>query len=130
LDHCRARASLSAPGPVDIAWTSDNYHDLYGFFGIDAAAQFDQAVYRMLRPGGVFIVIDHVGAPGIDVAGITHLHRIDPAIVKAQVLAAGFKFVSESPVLHNAADGHDQAVFAPTIRGHTDQFVFKFRKPG
>lgn len=122
-------ASLSAPTPVDIAWTSDNYHDLYGFFGVDAAAQFDKAVYRMLKPGGTFIVVDHVGAPGLDVAEIKHLHRIDPAIVKAQVVAAGFTFVGESAVLHNPADGHDQVVFAPPIRGHTDQFVFKFRKP-
>jgi predicted methyltransferase len=121
--------SLSAPLPIDLAWTSDNYHDLYAFFGADKAAQFDAAVYRMLKPGGVFIVIDHAAAPGIDQAAIKRMHRIDPAIVKAQVEAAGFKLESESAILSNPDDGHDRPVFDPVIKGHTDQFVLKFRKP-
>jgi predicted methyltransferase len=119
-------AALGAPEPLDLAWTSDNYHDLYGFFGADRAAQFDRAVLAMLKPGGVFIVIDHAGKPGVDPKT---LHRIDPAVVKAQVLAAGFVLEGESPVLSNPEDSHDLAVFAPAIRGRTDQFVLKFRKP-
>jgi predicted methyltransferase len=57
------------------------------------------------------------------------LHRIDPAIVKKQVTAVGFKFEGESKVLANPADDHTKAVFDPSIRGHTDQFIYKFRKP-
>jgi predicted methyltransferase len=49
--------------------------------------------------------------------------------VKAQVQAAGFKFVGESTVLRNPADDHSKPVFDPAIRGMTDQFVYKFRKP-
>jgi predicted methyltransferase len=122
-------ATLGAPEPLDLAWTSDNYHDLYGFFGAAQAARFDAAVFAMLKPGGVFIVIDHAAAAGADGASGKTLHRIDPAIVRAQVLAAGFTFVAESPVLRNPADGHETTVFSPAIRGHTDQFVLKFRKP-
>jgi predicted methyltransferase len=122
-------AEIATPTPLDVAWTSDNYHDLYAFFGPDKAAQFDAAVFRALKPGGVFIVVDHVGPGGSDVATVRHLHRIDPAIVKAQVLAAGFTFDGQSAALANPADGHTDPVFAPQIRGHTDQFVFRFRKP-
>lgn len=122
-------ADLSTSVPVDIAWTSDNYHDLYAFFGADAAQKFDAAVFRMVKPGGIFIVIDHAAASGIDAQGIKRMHRIDPQIVKAQVLAAGFILDGESPILRNPSDGHDQPVFSPSIRGHTDQFVLKFRKP-
>lgn len=120
---------LATPTPLDIAWTSDNYHDIYAFFGPDKAAQFDAAVFRALKPGGVFIVIDHAAAAGADIAASQHLHRIDPEIVKAQVLAAGFRLDAQSAVLANPADNHTDPVFAPQIRGHTDQFVLRFRKP-
>jgi predicted methyltransferase len=132
-------ASIKAPEPLDLAWTSDNYHDLYAFFGPQQAQAFDKAVYAALKPGGVFVVIDHVAGaglpqgvpPGIDrTVWLKHLHRIDPAIVKAQVLAAGFRLEAESNVLANPADDHVQPIFLPAIKGRTDQFVFRFRKPG
>jgi predicted methyltransferase len=123
-------AAIAAPVPLDIAWTDDNYHDIYAFFGADKAAQFDAAVYKALKPGGVFIVIDHVAPAGTDSAAVKHLHRIDPAVVKAQLLAAGFVLEAQSTVLANPADSHTDPVFAPSIRGHTDQFVMRFRKPG
>jgi len=121
--------SLSVSAPVDIAWTSDNYHDLYIFFGADQAQLFDKAVFKMLRPGGLYIVIDHVANSGMSASALKKLHRIDPAVVKEQALAAGFQFVGSSDVLGNADDSHDDPVFVPAIRGHTDQFVYKFRKP-
>jgi len=116
-------------GNVDMVWTSDNYHDIYGFFGPDHAAAADAAIFSALKPGGVFMVIDHVALPGASATAPTTLHRIDPATVKAQVEAAGFKLEAESPILRNPADPHTEKVFAPDIRGHTDQFVLKFRKP-
>ncbi len=122
-------SQISTPEPLDVAWTSDNYHDIYGFFGVDAAAQFDAAVFRALKPGGVFIVVDHAAKPGTSGTSAKTLHRIDPETVKAQVQAAGFTFVGESQVLRNPADAHDVVIFSPVIRGHTDQFALKFRKP-
>ena len=123
-------AQTAAPEKLDVVWTSQNYHDVYGFFGADAAAALDRAVFRALKPGGVFIVIDHVAATGAGAASTTTLHRIDPAIIQAQVLAAGFTMQATSDLLRNPADTHALKVFAPEIRGHTDQAVFEFRKPG
>jgi predicted methyltransferase len=123
-------AKLAVPQAVDVAWTSLNYHDVYGFFGPEQAAAMDRAVFAMLRPGGIFVVIDHSGLPGSSATAPTTLHRIDEATVKAQVLAAGFVLAAESDMLRNPADPRTIAVFAPEIRGHTDQFVLKFRKPG
>jgi predicted methyltransferase len=122
-------AKIAAPVKLDVAWTSDNYHDVYGFFGADQAAKLDAAVFSALKPGGVFIVVDHVAAAGTSDSAPKTLHRIDPATVKAQVLAAGFRFDGASSVLSNPADTHADKVFAPSIRGKTDQFVFKFSKP-
>lgn len=123
-------AALSLPEPLDVVWTSDNYHDVYGFAGPAAAAQLDAAVYRALKPGGVFIVVDHVAKAGTSDVSAHTLHRIDPETVKQQAQAAGFKLEAQSNVLRNAQDPHDVAVFAPAVRGHTDQFALKFRKPG
>jgi predicted methyltransferase len=122
-------AAIAAPEKLDLAWTSDNYHDVYGFFGAEQAAAMDRAVFAALKPGGEFIVVDHVAKAGSGGADATTLHRIDPATVKAQVLAAGFTLDAESTMLQNPNDSHAEKVFAPDIRGRTDQFVFKFRKP-
>jgi predicted methyltransferase len=118
-----------APEKLDVVWTSQNYHDVYGFFGADAAAKMDQAIFRALKPGGVFIVIDHVAKAGAGAGSTTTQHRIDPALIQAQVLAAGFTLQATSDILRNPADTHDLKVFAPAIRGHTDQAIFEFRKP-
>jgi predicted methyltransferase len=121
----------TAPKPVDLFWTVQNYHDIpNGGGGEPALRAFDAAVYRMLRPGGTYVVIDHADAPGTGLTGTEARHRIDAATVKRQVEAAGFRLVGESKVLANPADDHTKPVFDPAIRGKTDQFVLKFRKPG
>ena len=119
---------LSLPEPVDLVWTSQNYHDLHNIPDGDVAA-FDKAVFDALKPGGVFIVLDHVAAAASGFRDTSTLHRIDPEAVKKEVLSAGFKFEAASEVLHNAADDHTLKVFDPAIRGKTDQFILKFRKP-
>jgi predicted methyltransferase len=113
---------------ADVAWTTENYHDLYGLLGADGMLAYDKAVFAALKPGGVFLVSDHVALPGAADAPTT-LHRIDPAIVRAQLVAAGFVPDGESDALHNPADDHTLKVFDPSIRGKTDQFMFRFRKP-
>jgi len=123
--------SFAAPEPLDVVWTSQNYHDLHDSFAKPAdLALVNAAIFKALKPGGVFIVLDHAAAPGSGLSATETLHRIDPAVVKAEVEAAGFQFAGETTVLRNPADDHSLLVFNPAIRGKTDQFVFKFRKPG
>jgi len=121
-----------APGPanvVDVVWTSQNYHDLHNVPGLDLVA-FNKALYASVRPGGVYIVLDHSAPAGSGVSDTDTLHRIDEAVVRKEVEAAGFVFDGESKVLANPADPRTVKVFDPSIRGHTDQFVLRFRKPG
>jgi predicted methyltransferase len=124
-------AVLGAPEPLDVVWTSQNYHDYPDeYMGKDAdPAMLNQAVFKILKPGGTFMIIDHKARPGRGLADTEKLHRIDPAIVRKQVEAAGFKFAGESKVLENPADPLDLPVFDPSIRGHTSQFAYKFVKP-
>jgi len=123
-------AALATPTLVDVAFTSQNYHDYPDkFMGPTDPALLNKAVFAALKHGGTYIVIDHVAAAGSGLRDTDTLHRIDPALVKSQVQAAGFQFVGESAVLRNPADDHTLKVFDPIVRGHTDQFAYKFRKP-
>ena len=77
-----------------------------------------------------YIILDHSAVARSGLAGTETLHRIDEAVVKKEVEAAGFKLVEASDVLRNKADPRDKLVFDPSIRHHTDQFILKFQKPG
>ncbi|HLZ76966.1 methyltransferase [Phenylobacterium sp.] len=125
--HQPLQNGLSVPTPADVIWTSQNYHDVKNIAGVDMLA-FDKAIYNSLKPGGVFIVLDHVANAG-DPSSTKTLHRIDPAVVKAEVTAAGFKYEGESTVLKNPADDHTKGIRDGFSQGQTDQFVYKFRKP-
>lgn len=119
---------LPVPQQVDLVWTSQNYHDLHNIPGLDVA-DFDRAVYAALKPGGIFLVLDHVAPAGSGFSDTETLHRIDPEAAKKEIMSAGFEFVGQSDVLRNPHDSHMKVVFDPSIRGHTDQFIYKFRKP-
>jgi predicted methyltransferase len=119
---------LPVPQPVDLVWTSQNYHDLHNLPSLNVA-DFDRAVYQALKPGGIYLVLDHVAPAGSGFSDTSTLHRIDPAAAKKEIMSAGFEFVGQSNVLRNANDPHTNKVFDPAIRGHTDQFVYAFRKP-
>jgi predicted methyltransferase len=121
--------TLALPTPADVIWTSQNYHDLHlARFNLDVAA-VNKAVFAALKPGGFYVVLDHAALPGAPLDTADKLHRIDPAIVKSELEAAGFKFVGESKLLRNTTDDHTKPVFDEAVRGHTDQFIFKFQKP-
>ena len=123
-------AIITVPAPVDLVWTVENYHDVANDGGGEAAiTAVNAAAFKALKPGGLYVVVDHVAPAGSGLANTDTTHRIDPAIVKKQVLAAGFQWVGESKALANPADDHTLKVFDPAIRGHTDQFIYKFRKP-
>lgn len=122
---------FSVPHPVDVVFTSQNYHDYPDkFMGKIDPAVLNKQVFDALKPGGLFVIVDHVAEAGSGMRDTDTLHRIDPAIVKQQVEAAGFVFDGESNALRNPADPHNIKVFDKSIRGHTDQFVYRFRKPG
>ena len=121
---------LSSPEPVDVVFTSQNYHDYPDkFMGKVDPAVLNKQVFDALKPGGLWVIIDHVAPAGSGMADTDTLHRIDPAIVKQQVEAAGFVFDGESRALRNPADPHTIKVFDKSIRGRTDQFMYRFRKP-
>jgi predicted methyltransferase len=124
-------AHLSVPQKVDMVFTSQNYHDyLDPFMGPVDMAAFNKQVFDALKPGGVYVIIDHVAPQGSGAADTDTLHRVDPMLVRKQVEAAGFKFDGESGALRNPGDPHTAKVFDKSIRGHTDQFIYRFRKPG
>ncbi len=121
---------FAAPQSIDLVWISDNYHDLHDpFFAPADLAKINAAVFRALKPGGVYLVLDHAAEAGSGLRDTNTRHRIDEASVKAEVEAAGFKLAGESEALRNPGDTHLTAIFAPQIRGHTDQFILKYRKP-
>jgi predicted methyltransferase len=123
-------SELKLPEKVDLVFTAQNYHDYPDkFMGPTNPVLLNKAVFDALKPGGVFLIIDHAAAPGSGMRDTDTLHRIDAAIVRKQVEAAGFRFAGESTLLANPADDHSKAVFDKSIRGMTDQFVYKFRKP-
>ncbi len=111
-------------GSVDVAITALNFHDVYNNSS-QAASDMLAGIKRLLKPGGVLGIIDHVGNPGVDNA---KLHRIDPALAVAAARAAGFT-VEQSDLLANPDDDHTQGPFVAGLRGQTDRFVLKLTKP-
>ncbi len=122
-------------GKYDFMLINMDYHDVYwenakrGIPRMDPD-QWLKTIYAAMKPGGTVGVIDHIANPNDDTrATVEKYHRIDPNIVKADFKRAGFQLVATSDMLRNLADPHDVLVFDPSIRGKTDRFVFKFRKP-
>ena len=125
-----ALEGLKFPEKLDLFWISRNYHDLHDkFMGPVDTAAFNKAVYEALKPGGFYVVLDHSAAAGAAADVTETLHRIESSTVRREVEAAGFKLDSQSSILANPADPRTAKVFDQTIRGHTDQFILKFRKP-
>ncbi len=119
---------LGLPGPVDLVWTTDNYHDFHNGPNANIAA-FNKLVFDALKPGGIFLVVDHAGAAGTGTSQTSTLHRIDPAAARKEIEAAGFKLVAHSNALRNPKDPHTARIFDASIRGHTDKFMYRFEKP-
>jgi predicted methyltransferase len=129
-----ANALSLPPNAFDFVMIHLNYHDFYwesakyGFPRVDPQAVL-ASVYQAVKPGGIVAVIDHVGPAGDTRALVDKLHRIDPAVIRADFDRAGFKLEAESNLLRNPADDHSKLVFDPSIRGVTDRIVYRFRKP-
>jgi predicted methyltransferase len=122
--------NFAVPVPVDVIWTAQNYHDLHdAFMGPANVAKLNKAFFDALKPGGVFLVIDHAAEAGSGLRDTETLHRIDPTELRREIEAAGFAYEASSDALANAGDDHRRRVFDPAIRGRTDQVVYRFRKP-
>jgi predicted methyltransferase len=122
-------AAISTWPKADVMFTAQNYHDFHlKQLHLDVAAT-DKALFDAVKPGGYLVVEDHVAAAGAPIETADTLHRIDPAIARRELEAAGFVFDGESDVLRNPADDHTKLVFDPAIRGHTDQFLYRFKRP-
>lgn len=122
--------ALAFTEPLDAIVTSQNWHDLHlKAFPPGASTQIAARLFAALKPGGTLLVIDHVGVNATPFAVADTLHRGDGAATRAELTAAGFRFEAESPLLRMPSDPHTANVFDPAIRGKTDQFVYRFRKP-
>jgi predicted methyltransferase len=122
---------IPAPAPVDMVWTTLNYHDFKNSKqgDSDVAALFNRAAFKALKPGGIYLIVDHQAAPGAGASVTSTLHRIEETVVKREVEDAGFRLDGESSLLRHAADDHSLKVQETGVRGKTDQFILRFRKP-
>jgi predicted methyltransferase len=123
------------PSSQDAAIFIMSYHDLYwrpsdGSWPATDPMLLLGKLHAALKPGGVVVVQDHVATAGGDPAvTVDKLHRIDPAVVKRDFAKAGFVLEAESPIFAHPEDDHATLVFDEAIRGRTDQFLYRFRKP-
>lgn len=108
------------------------FHDLYyeeaSWPAIDAG-DFVERLYGLIKPGGILGIVDHAAQSGVSVTVANTLHRIDPGIIRSDLVSAGFEFVGESDVLRNRGDDRNKPMSDPSVRGKTDRVVMKFRKP-
>lgn len=123
----------AADASADIATWFLGPHELY-FTPSDGVSlgEVDRSyaeIFRVLKPGGAFVVLDHAALPGSPETSGGTLHRIDPAIIKDLAANAGFVIVDESDVLRNPDDDFTMGVFDPAVRRKTDRFLIKFKKP-
>lgn len=124
-------AAPAFPAGQDLIFTAQNYHDMHLTpFGADAASRVNAAAFAALKPGGHYVIVDHHATAGSGLSAANTLHRIDVEAVKREVQAAGFVLDGESDILANTADPRTANVFDGSIRGHTSQFMLRFRKPG
>ena len=122
--------AMAFDAPLDLVFMSQEYHDFHiPRFGVDVT-KMNADIFRALKPGGLFVVIDHQAASGAGNTVVETLHRIEGAQLRKEVEAAGFVFDGETAAVANPADDHSLNVFDEAIRGKTDQFVYRFRKPG
>ncbi len=116
--------------PLDVVFMGEEYHDfVIPRFGVDVAAM-NAAVFAALKPGGLYVILDHQAADGAGISVAGTLHRIEAAELRRQVEAAGFVFDGETDAVRMPADDHSLSVFDASIRGRSDRFVYRFRKPG
>jgi len=119
--------TMMLPEKADLFWTTENYHDFHNGPTADIAA-FNKAVFNNLKPGGIFYVEDHSAAPGAGLAAASQFHRMDEAIAKSELTAAGFRLDAEGDLLRNPADNK---AASNSESGHfvSDRFMLRMKRP-
>lgn len=140
-DHPNVRLILGIPGRmrlpggIDRVLTHLSFHDLWWEDATYAIPRMEPDrfladLYAAMNPGGLVLIVDHRASPGADPrAEAMARHRVDPAIVTAIMQKAGFTPDGESNLLANAQDDHSRLVYDPALRGRTDRFILRFRRP-
>jgi predicted methyltransferase len=111
------------------------YHDLYWVSDkgpwpkIDPDATLTE-IARVLKPGGILLLVDHSAKPGTGSADAGTLHRIDEAFAKSDFEKHGFVFVKSSDVARRPDDPRDKITYKGDIVGKTDRFVMVFKRAG
>ena len=124
--------ALAYPEPLDVVFTAQNYHDMpLAAYNLGDRNAMNRTAFAALKPGGLYVIIDHSAIDGspVQTDAESTTHRIDQATVRREVEAAGFVFDGEANFLRNHEDDRTRSVFDEAIRGRTDQFVMRFRKP-
>ncbi len=122
-------AKFTLDQPVDVVWTTENYHDFHNGPTPNVAG-LNGAVFAALKPGGTYFVEDHAAVAGAPLTSTSTLHRIDPTTAISEIEAAGFKLDGKSDLLANPKDTKQLGVRDPSIQGETEKFALRFRKPG
>jgi predicted methyltransferase len=126
----KAQAPFKFPRKLDVFWLTQNYPDLHDeWLGPYDVPAFNRRVFAALKPGGTYLIVDHSAGTAAAADVTETLHRIDPAVVRTEVEQAGFCFAGESNALRNPADPHTAGIINQSIRGRTDRFIYKFRRP-
>ncbi|MBG9387747.1 class I SAM-dependent methyltransferase [Caenimonas aquaedulcis] len=112
-------------GALDLVTLMFNYHD-FGHMGVDRAS-VNRAVFKALKPGGVYVIADHSGRAGTGISEAGTLHRVEEDFVKREVEAAGFRLAARGDYMRNPADPRDRNTPEPPMP--KDEFVLKFVKP-
>jgi predicted methyltransferase len=119
--------NLKLPEKVDLAWTTENYHDFHNGPTANVPA-LDKGVFDNLKPGGIFYVEDHAAAKGAGAEATSKLHRMDEDIAKQELTAAGFKIAGEGDILKSASDDKTTKN-SETGHFNTERFMLKAQKP-
>jgi predicted methyltransferase len=117
------------PESVDVVWTSQNYHDMHNKQYAMDVNEVNKSIFKSLKPGGYYVIIDHKAAESAGDDVTEALHRIKESTTKKEVEAAGFKLVAEGKDLNYATDDGTKRVFEADVKGKTNQFMLKFQKP-
>jgi len=125
--HIVHYSDISFPARLDAVYNILYYHDLEGV-DVDTAVM-NRKIFSALKPGGKYVIVDHLAEDGSGWRDSTTIHRIGKEAIVDEITAAGFSLLVDSDILANPEDDRSAMVFSPGMRGGTDRAVLIFQKP-